>query len=223
MDGVCDFRFVRAAVFHKLDDQLQGIVHGNGRVHINERIPMGANLGNQALCIQEWQALSLGQQRCFPRTFQQLLTDKDGNRVEGPEPKRMSAEDCYASQPITIQVQTGLQQIATLPGMPHAPNLPDRVVCMSGVIAEPEPTSSQRRKKRFRFNANTTRGFDKEQAAVLHSDHLRRWEARGEDSPREFDSWSDEELFDDLEEIDMDFDDDDRDERQVIPSSKRPL
>ncbi len=61
--------------------------------------------------------------------------------------KYMRAEDWYALQPITIQVQTGAQQIAMLPGVQialGAPSLPERVVHISEVIAEPEEDPQRR-------------------------------------------------------------------------------
>ncbi len=173
--------------------------------------------------------MPMAQQHRLPKSFQKLVRDKDGERIEGPQPKYMSAEDWYVSQPITIQVQMGAQQIVTLPGVqiaPGAPSLPAQVVRVLEVIAELEEDPQRRQGRRSRFNDSTTRGMTREQAMALHSDHLCRCRARGETSSTEFDSWStDKEIaeLDDLDELDMDTDENSEDERVVIPPRSRQV
>ncbi len=80
----------------------------------------------------------------------------------------MRAEDWYATQPITIQVQMGEQQIAMLPGVqvaPGAPSLPERVVRVSEVIAELEE-DAQKKRRRMRFNDSMARSMSDRERAV---------------------------------------------------------
>ncbi len=91
--------------------------------------------------------MPVAQQHCLPKSFQKLVRDKDGERIEGPQAKYMWAEDWYASQPITIQVQMGAQQIVMLLRVqiaPDVPRLPDRVMHILEVLAEPEEDPQRR-------------------------------------------------------------------------------
>ncbi len=160
--------------------------------------------------------MHVAQQHHLPKNFQRLVRDKDGKRIEGPQLKYQWAEEWYALQLITIQVQTGAQQIVTLPGVqvaPDAPSLPERVVRISEVIAEPEEDPWKKRRK-ARFS-------DQMVGDVSRSG------MSGEPGATECDSWIDDEEvedLDDFEELDMDTEDKgSEDEWVVIPPRRRQV
>ncbi len=93
-----------------------------------ELIPLGSLMGiDPQMALQQQQLsnqdpvlmfppkMSQGQKCMLPKTFQSLVTKKDGERMEGPVRKSAQAEEWFMKQPIVITVTMDKQHVASLP------------------------------------------------------------------------------------------------------------